>query len=476
MHILKDIPSKALFILAAIYLTSFNAFSQTITTINGEALSYANQTSMIQFYATPFQNNLDQVEVKFNDKGVFQANISLLENQVVNLFLGSDIMKIYVSPGDSLFVKVKIQNGKRTQEFFGKGATDASWPEKQKNYFISSFESPSFSNMLMNEMGTRTAEQFKVYLDSVVSTKTNYLNKNSSKLSAQFLNWQKAEIKYEMESFKLNYPNWFYSMRGIPQEDLKVDPSYFDYLKNFSINDTLSLGSNQYRLWLKYYYMYELKKINKPLGATDMFNLAKVYFTGKVLKSFQLHLWSDIILYGQMTDAQELYPLLKNSTGESKEFLALEKIYKEKLPFLPGANAPRFTLKSIDGLPISLSDFKGKVIYIDFWASWCGPCLREVPAGEELKKKFAGKDVVFLNISIDEDENKWRESVKNKAISGIHLIANSQTNPEVLEAYKVVSIPSYFLVGKDGNFIASPAVRPSNPNIIDLIEFGLKQP
>jgi thiol-disulfide isomerase/thioredoxin len=116
------------------------------------------------------------------------------------------------------------------------------------------------------------------------------------------------------------------------------------------------------------------------------------------------------------------------------------------------------------------------VIYIDFWASWCGPCLREVPAGEELKKKFAGKDVVFLNISIDEDENKWRESVKNKAISGIHLIANSQTNPEVLEAYKVVSIPSYFLVGKDGNFIASPAVRPSNPNIIDLIEFGLKQP
>ncbi|MBP7510433.1 MAG: TlpA family protein disulfide reductase [Bacteroidia bacterium] len=161
--------------------------------------------------------------------------------------------------------------------------------------------------------------------------------------------------------------------------------------------------------------------------------------------------------------------------GNWPEFYVLEQIYKEKLPFSPGANAPGFTLNSIEGKPVSLSDFKGKLVYIDFWASWCGPCMREVPAGEELKKAFAGKDVVFLNISIDEDEYKWKESAKNKGISGIHLIANSKNSPEVLEAYKVSSIPSYFLVGKDGKFIASPAVRPSNASIYNLIELGLKQ-
>ncbi|MEN9459331.1 MAG: hypothetical protein RL135_1950, partial [Bacteroidota bacterium] len=359
MYINKLFPSKAFLSLVAICLTSLITYGQKITTIKGEAPLYANQPSMIQFYSTPFQNNLDQVDIKYNKKGVFEVKIIILENQVINLFLGSDIIKIFVSPGDSLFVKVKNQNGKRTQEFFGNRPNDAAWPEKQKNQFISSFESPTFSNILMNEMGTRSEDQFKVYLDSVVRTKTHYLDTNSSKLSPQFVNWQKAEIKYEMESFKLNYPSWFYSMRGLQKEDLKVGPTYYDYLNNFTINDTNSLGSNQYRLWLKYYYMYQIKKLNKPLGATDMFTVAKVYFTGKVLDNFQLHLWSDIILYGQVTDAQELYPLVKSKMGDNPYFLVLENIYKEKLPFAPGADAPGFTLKSIDGKTVSLSDFKG---------------------------------------------------------------------------------------------------------------------
>jgi thiol-disulfide isomerase/thioredoxin len=430
---------------------------------------------MVQYYETPFQNNLNQVETSVDAKGKFETSMPLLENQVVNLFLGSEIVKVHLHPGDSIFVKVKNTNGKRSQEFFGMHQNDAAWPEKQRNYFIQSFESATFSNTLLNVMGTKSPELFKLYLDSVIQTKTAYLLKNSENLSPKFVQWQKAEIKYEMECFRLNYPSWFYSMRGLPDQEVKVEPNYFDFLDEFTINDSNSLGSNQYRLWLKYYYMYELKKLNKPYTATDMFQLAKVYFRGDILKSFQLHLWSDIIIYGQLTDAQEMYPLVKAKMGNDPAFSILEKIYEEKLPFKIGADAIRFTLKSIDGEPISLSDFKGKVVYIDFWASWCGPCLREVPAGEDLKKAFAGKEVVFLNISIDEDENKWRESAKAKGISGIHLLANSQNNPEVLEAYRIVSIPSYFLIGKDGKILAAPAVRPSNPQIYDLINEGLKQ-
>ncbi|MDZ4666349.1 MAG: TlpA disulfide reductase family protein [bacterium] len=449
--------------------------AQKRTVVNGEVIQYAEQTSMIQYYATPFQNNLNQVEMTLDAKGRFETSITILENQVVNLFLGSDIVKIHVHPGDSIFVRIKHVNGKRSQEFYGTSADDAAWPEKQRNFFIQSFESPTFSNTLLTAMGTKSPELFKLYLDSVIDTKTAYLNKNSQNLSPKFIHWQKAEIKYEMECFRLNYPSWFYSMRGLPDQEVKVEPSYFDYLNEFAIHDSFSIGSNQYRLWLKYYYMYELKKLKKPYTATDMFQLAKVYFRGEILKNFQLHLWADIILYGQLTDAQEMYPMVKAKMGNEDAFKILEKIYEEKLPFKTGADAIRFTLKSIDGQPVSLSDFKGKVVYIDFWASWCGPCLREVPAGEDLKKAFAGKEVVFLNISIDEDENKWRESVKSKGISGIHLLANSQNNPAVLEAYRIVSIPSYFLVGKDGKILAAPAVRPSNPQIYDLIQAGLKQ-
>jgi thiol-disulfide isomerase/thioredoxin len=199
----------------------------------------------------------------------------------------------------------------------------------------------------------------------------------------------------------------------------------------------------------------------------NLYVFCEKLFTGEVLNHFRLHLWSDIMQYGNIADADKLYPFVKNTMRTNPIFLALENSYLNKNV------ATNFTLKSIDGKSYTLSDFKGKLVYIDFWASWCGPCIREMPAGEALKKKYAGKDIVFLNISIDEDEYKWRESVQRLGINGINLIANSQQNPETIQAYKVSSIPSYFLIDKEGKFIASPAPRPSSQEVVQIIDSAL---
>lgn len=443
---------------------SKNVLAQTKTILCGEIKDLESPNFMLQYFSTPFQNNLDQSEISLPKNKTFKVHIDILEQQCVNLFIGTNIIKVYLKPGDSTYLKINWKDHAVQTQFFGNNVQDAAWPEKQKKYFYQSLESAAFPQQLLTEMGNRTPEKFKVYLDSLILVKTSFLSKNSKGLSKAFVQWQIAEIQFELESIKLNYPSWFYAMRGIENRSVPVDSNFYDYLEQMAINEPNYLGSNQYRNWLKYYFLHTLKTQKQSMQAMNLYAFCEQIFTGEVLKQFRLHLWSDIMQYGQMSDADIMYPFIKNSMGSNPTFIALENIYKNK------SFAPLFSLQDMEGKTVSLSDFKGKLVYIDFWASWCRPCINEMPAGEALKKKYAGDDIVFINISIDEDENKWKESVNRLGINGIQLIANSQRNPATIQAYKVNSIPSYFLIDKQGKFIAAPAPRPSSPDIVQILD------
>jgi thiol-disulfide isomerase/thioredoxin len=448
---------------------SHEVLAQKKTTLCGEIKDLQSPSFMVQFYSTPFQNNLDQADIKLNKSNGFTTHFDILEQQTVNVFIGTNIVKVFIKPGDSIYLKINWKDEQVNTQFFGKNASDAAWPEKQRKAFSKTIESASFSQQLLTEMGYRSASKFTQFIDSIIAVKTQYLNNNKKGLSPEFINWQLAENRFELESIKLNYPSWFYAMRGIENKTLAVDSTFYDFLKVIPINESKNLGSTQYRNWLKYYFLFALKKQNQSMEVMNLYVFCEKLFTGEVLNHFRLHLWSDIMQYGNIADADKLYPFVKNTMRTNPIFLALENSYLNKNV------ATNFNLKSIDGKSYTLSDFKGKLVYIDFWASWCGPCIREMPAGEALKKKYAGKDIVFLNISIDEDEYKWRESVQRLGINGINLIANSQQNPETIQAYKVSSIPSYFLIDKEGKFIASPAPRPSSQEVVQIIDSALSK-
>ena len=135
-----------------------------------------------------------------------------------------------------------------------------------------------------------------------------------------------------------------------------------------------------------------------------------------------------------------------------------------------GKAAPDFTAITHDGKKVSLSDYEGKVVYIDFWASWCGPCKREMPHAEKVKKHFKGKDVVFLNVSVDRNEGSWRKILNMMDIEGVNAIAKGEDLKEVAYSYQLRSIPAFILVDKKGNLVAMRANRPSSQQaVIDQI-------
>ena len=142
------------------------------------------------------------------------------------------------------------------------------------------------------------------------------------------------------------------------------------------------------------------------------------------------------------------------------------------LKLQPGQPAPEFTLDDLDGQPVSLSQFKGQVVLLDFWASWCGPCIDDLPYLREVKKKTADWPVVFLNISLDADEDDWREAIDKHEIKGVHVRADGW-GAEVAKTYQVMGIPSYYLVDSQGLIVEDPGLRGNTEATVAAIEKSL---
>lgn len=109
------------------------------------------------------------------------------------------------------------------------------------------------------------------------------------------------------------------------------------------------------------------------------------------------------------------------------------------------------TFPNAEGNDISLSDFRGKVVYIDIWATWCGPCKKEMPAMKALEAEYKdNKDIVFMGISVDASKNiqKWKDFVIKEQLPGVQLFAGDMAGPALSKPYKITGIPRFMLVGK----------------------------
>lgn len=109
--------------------------------------------------------------------------------------------------------------------------------------------------------------------------------------------------------------------------------------------------------------------------------------------------------------------------------------------------APDFTLKSRSGENVKLSEFRGDVVMINFWASWCAPCRQEMPLLEDMYKKYSDLGFVLLGVNVEEDSSKAADLLKEIPVSFPVLYDNTNS---VTQLYKVVAMPSTVMVDRDG--------------------------
>ena len=151
---------------------------------------------------------------------------------------------------------------------------------------------------------------------------------------------------------------------------------------------------------------------------------------------------------------------------------AVQTALDEALKLQFGQPAPEFTLQDLDGQPVSLSQFKGQVVVLDFWASWCGPCIENLPDLRKIKERTADQPVVFLNLSLDENEAAWRKAIDKHEIKGVHVRAVGMGS-DVARSYNISALPSYYLVDSQGLLVERLFSVKDTDGIVATIEQSL---
>jgi len=127
-----------------------------------------------------------------------------------------------------------------------------------------------------------------------------------------------------------------------------------------------------------------------------------------------------------------------------------------------------FTYENTTGEAVSLSSFKGSLVYVDVWATWCGPCKAEIPYLKTLEQDYHEQNIVFLSVSVDTDKDQWLKMVEEKALSGVQLWADGWS--QITKDYAIFGIPRFMLFSEDGKIISNDAPRPSNEETRELFD------
>jgi peroxiredoxin len=154
-------------------------------------------------------------------------------------------------------------------------------------------------------------------------------------------------------------------------------------------------------------------------------------------------------------------------TKDGTYLTEIKNVYHNRLTYTDHKPAPDFSYKDVGGKTVSLADFRGKFVYIDVWATWCAPCKAELPHLKDLEAAYQHKNIQFVSISVDvqEDKEKWKEFVKKNGLTGIQLVSDHAFESAFIGKMNISSIPRFILIDPEGKIVAADALRPSDKDL-----------
>lgn len=334
----------------------------------------------------------------------------------------------------------------------GKNAGDFNFSAFLRDSIVNYYAENNFPTKIRN----KNIDSVLLHRKEFAVYKINLLKKYRSthEMSDVYYNWLHSQYSYEPFERAL--------VENVTNRDSLDDAAFSKIMEKGIKDEYAALNTSGYNDLVDFYVASKLNRNSKKLTLVDRFNYIadSTLISGSTKDVYLSRFMAWLIktpdsVYGPLF---QKYDQVVHNTKMKQLVISRRNDY-QNTQTTSVFNVNNYKTNSLAHI---FKKYKGKVIYVDFWASWCIPCRVEMPNAAILKEKLKGKDIVFLYFGYNDKEVAWLKARKQLDIQGEHYLLDEKMTKEADEIFGINGIPHYAIIGKSGNIVSRRAGRPGD--------------
>lgn len=436
---------KRLLILLIILFSTFISEGQKKSTL---VFDFKESTQPVQVH---FDGK--NISVKPGKNGKAILDLKLLSSQYIQLLrIPNRPELLYIFPNDKLEVNIAGE---------GIGQLNFNGKHSQLNSYLVNPGSIEIGGGF--NLGEEDYIKFlKTRVDETIEKMKNY------GFDKSFTETEQKRIAAKIYTSMVGYPN----IRRRTDRGYQASAFFYNYVNGQLFEDENMLPLKEYTDFIEYMYRMLATKDIKKYDAFDYADKKLKYVIANVknekIKAHLINFYAyDYLKRNGILEAEPITNIFKQYVKDLEKLKIYDQAWKTWAKITPGRLMPELSFSDTSNGSVSLTSLRGKYIYIDVWATWCKPCIAEIPNLKKMEKKLEGKNIAFISISIDKDRDAWKKMVKKDNFTGVQWHSPSR---EFSKELMIVSIPRFILIDPQGKIVNANASRPNRPETYELME------